>query len=157
MRTRHIYNVDFPSLALDRDNQPHIAWYDTAAQDLRYATYNGTTWQVATLDSDGDIGQYASLAVDRLGRVYIPYYDAGNQDLKYAVLDGSAWTTTTLLHEGDIGAFSKLVMPYAGYPAIAYYDAVTRDLMLIYRPFTPTNFSYMPVFPAAGSYRPGVI
>jgi hypothetical protein len=140
--------INYPSLALDRYNSPHIAWYDTIEKDLRYAAFDGTEWQVMTLDSSGDTGQYPSLAVDRLGRVYISYYDATNQDLKYTTFDGNAWTITTLLSDGDVGSFSKLVLPYAGYPAIAYYDATSRDLMLIYRPFLPTNFAYMPVFPA---------
>jgi hypothetical protein len=54
-----------------------------------------------------------------------------------------------LLSDGDVGSFSKLVMPQAGYPAIAYYDAQRRDTMLIYRPFLPTNFAYLPTLPAA--------
>jgi hypothetical protein len=63
------------------------------------------------------------------------------------LLYSSTWTATTLISEGDVGSYSSLAMPYAGYPAIAYYDAVTRDLMLVYRPFQPTNFSYPPIFP----------
>jgi hypothetical protein len=134
------------SLALDRDGNPHIAWYDADNQDLKYAAFDGTHWHFAAVDTEGDVGRYASLAVDRLGRVYIAYYDATNQDLKYALFDGSTWTTTTLVSEGDVGSYSSLAMPYAGYPAIAYYDAVARDLMLVYRPFQPTNFSYSPIF-----------
>jgi hypothetical protein len=140
-------NIDYPSLALDRYNRPHIAWYDTIEQDLRYAAFDGTDWQVTTVDSSGSVGLYPSLAVDRLGRVYIAYYDATNQNLKYATYDGSIWIITTLLSEGDVGSYSKLVMPYAGYPAIAYYDATARDLMLIYRPFQPTHFAHLPILP----------
>lgn len=139
--------VDYPSLALDKHNRPHIAWYDAIEQDLRYAAFDGSTWQVTTLDSEGSVGLYPSLAVDPLGRVYIAYYDGSNADLKYAVFDGQSWTTTTLLSEGDVGSYSQLVMPYAGYPAIAYYDATARDLMLIYRPFQPTHSAHLPIIP----------
>lgn len=141
-------SVDYPSLALDKDNYPYIAWYDKNVQDLKYATFDGDDWHFAAVDTEGDVGRYADLAVDNLGRVYIAYYDATNQDLKYATFDGAAWTTTTLISEGDVGSYSSLVMPYAGYPAIAYYDAVTRDLMMVYRPFHPTNFAYLPLLPA---------
>jgi hypothetical protein len=134
------------ALALDKDGNPHIAWYDANNQDLKYAHHDGSRWHFAGVDVVGDVGRYASLAVDNLGRVYIAYYDATNQDLKYALFDGSTWTTTTLVSEGDVGSYSSLAMPYAGYPAIAYYDAVARDLMLVYRPFQPTNFSYSPIF-----------
>jgi hypothetical protein len=134
------------TLALDKNGNPHIAWYDANNQDLKYAAFDGDDWHFTAVDIVGDVGRYASLAVDNLGRVYIAYYDATNQDLKYAYFDGSTWTTTTLVSEGEVGAYSSLAMPYPGYPAIAYYDAVTRDLMLVYRPFQPTNFSYSPIF-----------
>jgi hypothetical protein len=137
-------DVDYPSLALDRYGRPHIAWYEKGTADLKYAAYDGAAWQIETVDGGGDVGQYASLAVDRIGRVYIAYYDATNGDLKYAHYDGS-WTVETLLSEGDVGSYSKLVMPYQGYPAIAYYDATARDLMLVYRPFNPSNFVFAPV------------
>jgi hypothetical protein len=139
---------NYASIALDRYGHPHITWYDTVEQDLRYAAFDGSDWQVMTIDSSGNVGLYTSLAVDRLGRVYIAYYDATNQELKYATYDNNTWTITTILSEGDVGSYSKLVMPYAAYPAIAYYDATARDLMLIYRPFEPENFVYLPVFPA---------
>jgi hypothetical protein len=138
------------TLALDEDDHPHIAWYDSAVQDLKYAHFDGNSWHFSTLDTAGDVGQYPDIAVDNLGRVYIAYYDATNQDLKYAAFDGSAWTTMTLLSEGDVGSYASLVLPYAGYPAIAYYDATTRDLMLACQPFQPTNFAYSPIFPANG-------
>jgi hypothetical protein len=136
------------TIALDKNDHPHIAWYDKNAQDLKYAAFDGDDWHFAAVDTEGDVGRYADLAVDNLGRVYIAYYDATNQDLKYAVFDGAAWTITTLVSEGDVGSYSSLAMPFAGYPAIAYYDAVTHDLMLVYRPFQPNNFTYLPLLPA---------
>jgi hypothetical protein len=136
------------TIALDKNDHPHIAWYDTADQDLKYANFDGSSWHFAAVDTEGDVGRYASLAVDNLGRVYIAYYDATNQDLKYATFDGDSWTTTTLVSEGDVGSYSSLALPFAAYPAIAYYDTVTHDLMMIYRPFQPTNFAYLPLLPA---------
>jgi hypothetical protein len=133
------------TIALDQNDHPHIAWYDSAVQELKYAAYNGSAWQFKTVDSSGDVGRHASIAVDNLGRVYIAYYNATNQNLKYATFDGTFWSTTTLLSTGEVGAYAVLAMPYEGYPAIAYINAATRDLMLIYRPFEPTNFAYAPI------------
>jgi len=38
-----------------------------------------------TVDSNGNIGQYASLALDDLDQVHISYSDDSNSDLKYAL------------------------------------------------------------------------
>jgi hypothetical protein len=51
-----------------------------------------------------------------------------------------------LVSQGDVGEYSNLVLPQSGLPAIAYYDATGRDLMLVYRPFLPTDFAYLPTF-----------
>lgn len=136
------------SLALDEAGNPHIAWYDTAVQDLKYAHHDGSSWHFATIDDAGDVGQYPDIEVDNLGRIYIAYYDVTNQDLKYAAFDDNSWTTMTLLSEGDVGSYASLVLPYAGYPAIAYYDGTTHDLKMVFRPFVPSDFSFFPVFRA---------
>ncbi len=58
----------FPSLAFDADGYPAISYYDTTAQDLRLARFNGTAWITATVDAAGNAGQNSSLAFNPAGR-----------------------------------------------------------------------------------------
>jgi hypothetical protein len=63
----------------------HVAYYDAANQDLRYARKDpGGAWVLRLVDSGGDVGRYASLAVDGLGIVHIAYRDETNRSLKVA-------------------------------------------------------------------------
>ena len=57
------------SLALDSMGRPHISyrefnylsWYN---DDLKYAYWDGSTWQIQTVEWIGDVGHYTSLALD---------------------------------------------------------------------------------------------
>ena len=75
------------SLALDASGRPHISYLDSTNKDLKYAFYDGSGWQIQTVDSAGEVGEHNSLALDASGQPHISYYDgtfgdAGN--LKYA-------------------------------------------------------------------------
>lgn len=72
------------SLALDGNNHPHISYYDFTKKDLKYASFDGSSWNAQTVDSNGEVGQYTSLALDSGDNPHISYYDASNGDLKYA-------------------------------------------------------------------------
>ncbi|MCB0108085.1 MAG: thrombospondin type 3 repeat-containing protein, partial [Caldilineaceae bacterium] len=53
--------------------------------DLKYAVWNGTSWQIETIDAGG-VGLDNSLALDNSGHPHISYRDSNNLNLKYAVL-----------------------------------------------------------------------
>jgi hypothetical protein len=81
------------SLVLDEAGHPHISYYDGGyfappvieyRLDLKYARWDGAAWQIETVDSDGDVGDYSSLALDSAGRPHIGYHDTSHQDLKCA-------------------------------------------------------------------------
>jgi hypothetical protein len=72
------------SIAVDASGRPHISYYDASNIDLKYATFNGSSWDIETVDSTGDVGRYTSIALDANEKPHICYLDFANHHLKYA-------------------------------------------------------------------------
>ena len=89
------------SLALTTAENPRIAYYRFDSGDLKYAwcdvsCANTTNWNTQTVDSAGDVGEFASLALDSSNNTpHISYYDWDNSDLKYATLAIHCYIYTT--------------------------------------------------------------
>jgi PKD repeat protein len=109
-----------PSLVLDAAGQPHIS-YGTGAvnSELRYAWYDGATWQVMAVDGGGT----PSLALDAAGQPHVSYYD---DRLKYAWYDGANWHTEIVAV--DAGNGGALALDAAGRPRISYSTAGSYQL-----------------------------
>ena len=82
------YWSPYCSLALDGSGRAHIAYYDHANGELKYAYESSLGWCLQTVDSEGDAGVYCSLALDGSGRPNIAYYASMDGipigDLRYA-------------------------------------------------------------------------
>jgi hypothetical protein len=116
----------YTSLVLGEAGQRHISYCsffrecDThgcqlKCDELRYARYDGESWQVETIDSERGVGTYTSLALDGTGRPHISYSGDG---VKYAWYDGTAWYTETV---DTIGQYTSLALDGADRPHISYY------------------------------------
>lgn len=96
------------SIAIDRANVLHVAYYDRENLRLKYANYSGGVWTTSVVDESGDVGRYTSIAIGPDGNPRIAYMMAeGNIDpdptnltgLKYAEArtnlptTASDWTT----------------------------------------------------------------
>ena len=115
------------SLILDTAGCPHISYAHWDQGVLKYAHFDGNVWQVETVDSAEDLGNFTSLALDTAGRPHISYYGVGRV-LKYAHFDGSAWQVETVDSTGDVGQYASLALDAAGQPHIGYQDQSTGDL-----------------------------
>lgn len=85
-----------PMIAVDSDNNPHIAYYDQGNRDLKYAYFNGASWVAETVDSDGDVGEEPGIDVDSNGIPHISYQDHTNSALCYATKENGVWNVTTI-------------------------------------------------------------
>jgi hypothetical protein len=48
------------SIAVDSDDNPHISYFDETNDKIKYARWNGTSWQNETIDSLVSAGGYIS-------------------------------------------------------------------------------------------------
>jgi len=120
----------YSSLALDNDDFPHISYYDYSNADLKYAFWDGSTWNVEIVDSEGNVGRYSSIALDSNNYPHISYYDYENKCLKYAFWDGSKWSFD-IVHsnrKGKIGYYTSIALDSNDQPHISYCDYDKRTL-----------------------------
>ena len=118
-----------PSLALDLEKNPHISYYHTTGNALKYTVWNGTAWNRETVDNPVIFGEGSSLKLDTAGRPRINYYDLGAGGLKYAEWNGTGWEKTIIATTGMTGTYNSLALVPDNRPRISYYDAGSRDLI----------------------------
>jgi hypothetical protein len=126
------YVGSYTSLAFDGAGYPAISYQDDSRIDLKFARWNGVTWDLTTVDSTGSTGRYTSLAFDGSGYPAISYQDVYNADLKFARWNGVTWDLTIVDSTGNVGYFTSLAFDGAGNPAISYYDGTNNDLKFAY-------------------------
>lgn len=99
--------------------------------------FAASAWQIETVDSIGEVGEWSSLALDSSGTPHISYRDMTNNDVKYASWDGSAWIIQTVT--GDQGWYTSLDLDAIGNPHISYTDVSNADLK--YASWTGTSWA----------------
>ncbi|MDH3338750.1 MAG: hypothetical protein OEM76_13120, partial [Gammaproteobacteria bacterium] len=92
-----------------------------------FATISAQAWDLETVDSTGDVGQYASIAVSAAGIPHVSYYDGSATSLKYATKTASGWIIETV-DIGNVGQHSSIAVAGDGILHISYYDAENGDL-----------------------------
>ncbi len=73
-------------MALDSSDYPHLSYFNGSGADLNYSVYDGTNWQIETVDTIGNVGEFSSITVDSRDMPHISYYDGTNHELKYATI-----------------------------------------------------------------------
>ena len=117
---------------------PQLAWYDDTAKELKYAVKSGDSWEISTVDSEGDVGRYPALVIDNNNNAYISYYEMMSNTSGYtkvAKWGGEAWTTERVdkldnLVVGFTGArkTSSIVLDFEQNPIVAYSDESVINL-----------------------------
>ena len=118
----------FASLGIDKNNVPHIAYYDVTNQVLKYAVFTGSVWNIEVVDDDGDVGQFASLALDNNDMPHISYFDATAGALKYARKTPTGWEIAIVDPGPGVGLFTSIDVDEGNIPHISYFDGVRGSL-----------------------------
>ncbi|HYO09137.1 MAG TPA: S8 family serine peptidase [Tepidisphaeraceae bacterium] len=119
------------SVAVDNFARPSVAYFDGTAGDLRFAHFDGTKWNVQTVDARGSVGLYPSLAYDHQDRPVISYFHKTRGDLRVARFDGTAWNIVTVDSKNIVGRSTDLtVNGKTGELAVAYDDSSFGRLKL---------------------------
>ena len=74
------------SIGIDSSDNVHISYYNAG---LKYAFYDGTSWNFTLIDTVENIEGNTNLIVDDEQRIHISYHDKENKSLKYAYFQPS--------------------------------------------------------------------
>ena len=90
-------------LAVDSENNAHISYRDSTNGVLKYAFFNGITWNTTVVDGSGNVGFSTSIVLDSSDHVHICYFDDTNSNLNYAYFDGENWNISIVSNMSDMG------------------------------------------------------
>jgi parallel beta-helix repeat protein len=108
------------SLALDSNDNPHISYLGDG--NYKYARWNGSTWNIQTVDSTGYVGGWTSIALDSQDNPHISYGE------KYARWNGSTWLTETVDSTGVSVFWTSIALDSNNNPHISYHDYTNESL-----------------------------
>ena len=94
------------ALALDSSGYAHVLYEDATTQALKYAVYNGSSWNIEKLASPGNASNL-SMVLDDEGLAHIAYYDSLNHNLMYVEEEVPEPTTLSLIVLGCAAIFRQ--------------------------------------------------
>jgi len=104
------------SIELDSNEYPHISYHAWMAGDLKYARWDGSTWQKETVVSTDYVGLMTSLELDSSDYPHITHYNYTDEILYYVYWDGAAWQSDAI----DSGAYGSLMLDSQNRPHVSY-------------------------------------
>jgi serine/threonine protein kinase len=109
----------FPSLAFDKDGNPHIIYLGGNKLELKHAVRIAGQWKTETIDA-GNAGWYSSLAIDKEGNLHIGYLTSDQFTLRYVNGMYGSWSTPLEMPIPQGGRDVSISLDSKGMPHIAY-------------------------------------
>jgi hypothetical protein len=119
------------SLIFDKNNTPHISFWDPNKGGLKYGRYvvydEIGKWKIETVDA-GEVGWWNDLVLDESQKPHISYFDFKNKDLLYVFFNGKNWHKEIVDFERDVGRFNSITLDKDDQPHLSYFDEEKSDL-----------------------------
>lgn len=128
----------WPTLVLDGNGYPHIAYYDVENNAVKYAYKDGSGWHVETVDTRSGLEPcHVGFDLDSQGRPHLAYSVwlgnwSGRYDLLYAYNDGTGWSFETAVEDYD-GTWVSLAVDSNNRPHVVYERDSDSAFMHAYR------------------------
>jgi len=146
-------NVGFySSVAYDLNAYPYIAYSDETADDVKLAAWNGSQWDIQTVDAGTGVRTGISLAFDRNNNPTVSY---GWGVLKFAqwVPSTQSWQLTTLESRYANNDVTSLAYAPDGSPSISYRTITPKGGYLKFAKKTATGWTLQNVAFAGARYN----
>jgi hypothetical protein len=120
------------SIAIDGNNGIWISYYDYSHGDLKLAKKTGSSFNISTLQSSGNVGRYTSIA--RYGSTMgITYMSISTGEYYYIADSGSGWSSPSLIDvSGELGFNTSLATNKFNSGMITYFDEVKDDVKIAF-------------------------
>lgn len=126
----------YTSIAFDANDAPSITFYEYRGPRfsdfkirLRMVSWNGSNWDLRTIDSSEGSGKFNSIAIDAKGTTHIAYgnVSATTAGLRYAYGQGKSWKLEIVddlstNNGGVVGHGTILALDKDGDPHVCYMD-----------------------------------
>jgi hypothetical protein len=128
----------FSSLALDSAQHPHISYLEYGYPRLKYARWNGSSWETQTLQIRAkNISFYTSIALpnDQPSITYYEYWGVGDDyllNLRNVSWNGRFWALRTVDTDPGSGKFNCLALDSGGTLHAAYGNVKSEYASLRY-------------------------
>ncbi len=105
-------------IAIDSSGAAHVVWFDRTTLALRYGAYNGSTFDIETVDTpevDDQNGEYARIAIAADDTIHISYLAIVSDTavLRHASGTAGSWTTEDVPGEGK-GVHGSMLIDSTG-------------------------------------------
>jgi len=87
------------------------------------------TWEIAKIDSIGDVGLYCDLGIDNMGHLYVVYLREDERTLKALSNNGGSWGSSWILDSsGAVAGYCGIALDGGGVPRVSYRRDDTHAL-----------------------------
>jgi len=109
------------SLLLPPGGMPEIAYYFNNVKELRYAVFNGSSWDTSFISRYESPGGYGSLALDSGGFGHASYIERNFHALRYAWQDAQGWQQEDLDTDSYV-FYTDIALDSSDHVHIGYYS-----------------------------------
>ena len=120
----------YSDIDLDSYGNPHISYFDSTNNKIKYAYYDSSSWVISDVATVGENSGYTSIVINSINRPNIAYHDSTTGDLMMAKWDGNSWTILAQ-DEGSAGLGTDISVDNTDMIFISYYDETTDDLEFV--------------------------